>query len=144
MALVYCHRDWMLTLDSGCLGYTACHEVELGTADEVLEVYTWGEDNVDAGDVLGGELLTALGSYAGKGDPEVAKFVEQYFLALEQLFYKAAAGVGKYAFHLSAFVTAVLGDVVDKLAERHYFLHLSSGVGLWGFVLFHLVLKETN
>ena len=134
----------LLGLDSGSLGYTACNEVELGTVDKVLEVYARGEDDVDAGDVLGGELITALGSFAGEGDPEVAKFVEQHLLALKQLLHKTAACVGEYALHLSALVAAVLGDVVYKLTEGHHFLHLCPGISLRGFFLVHLVGKEKN
>ena len=131
----------LLGLERSGLGYTARHEVELGTVDEVLEVLAWGEHDVHAGDVLRRERLAALGTHAGERYPEVAKLVEQDLLSLQQLLHKAAAHVGEHALHLSALVAAVLGDVVNKLAEGHHFLRLCPGVGFRSLVLVHLVGK---
>ena len=134
----------LLGLESGVLGNAACHETELGVVDEVLEVNAGGEEDVHAGDVLRGERLATVGTDACERNPEVAELVEQNLLALEQLLNKTAAHVGEHALHLSALVAAVLGDVVNKLAEGHHFLDLGPGISLGSLVLLHLVLKQKN
>ena len=56
----------LLSLERSSLGSTTCHGLELSLADQVLEVNTWGEDNVHSLDVVGRELLHRLGTLAGK------------------------------------------------------------------------------
>ena len=134
----------LLGLERSSLCDAARHEIKLGVVDEVLEVNARSEDDVHAGDVLGCERLAVLGTDTRERDPEVAELVEQNLLALKQLLHQTAAHVGEHALHLSALVSAVLGNVVHKLSEGHHLLHLSPGVRLGFLVLLHLVLKHKN
>ena len=134
----------LLSLKSGGLGNAACHEVELGVVDEVLEVNARGEDDVHARDVLRCERLATVSTDACERNPEVAELVEQDLLSLQQLLHKTAAHVGEHALHLSALVTSVTGNVVNKLAECHHLLHLGPGIRLWILVLLQLVLEHKN
>ena len=134
----------LLSLKSGGLGNAACHEIELGVVDEVLEVNARGEDDVHARDVLRCERLATVSTDACERNPEVAELVEQDLLSLQQLLHKTAAHVGEHALHLSALVTSVTGNVVNKLAECHHLLHLGPGIRLWILVLLHLVLEHKN
>lgn len=141
---VNCCLTRFLGFQRSLLGGTTWYRIKGGTANQVLEVLTRGEEDAHACDVLGGERFAAFRTLAGQRQPKVAEVIEYDFLALQQLFHEAAAHVGQYAFHLSALVTAMLGDVSHKLAEVHHFFHLRLGVSLGRLALVNLVGKHVN
>lgn len=134
----------LFSFQCGGLCNAACHRVEVGTAKQVLEVLTRGEEDAHARDVLGGERFAAFRALAGQRQPEVAEVIQHDFLALQQLFHETAAHVRQHALHLPTLVAAMFGDMRHKLAERHHFLYLRLGVSLGRLALVNLIGKHVN
>lgn len=84
---VHCCLTRLLGFQRSLLGDTTCHWIELGTANQVLEVSTWREKNVHRLDVLGRELLDALRPFAADGDSESTQLAQLDLVAVEQLFH---------------------------------------------------------
>ena len=82
---VHCCLTRLLRFQRSLLGDTTCHGVELGTANQVLEVSTRREKNVHRLDVLGCELLDALRPFAADGDSESTQLAQLDLVAVEQL-----------------------------------------------------------
>ena len=99
---VHCCLTRLLRFQRSLLGDTTCHRIELGTANQVLEVSTWREKNVHRLDVLGCELLDALRPFAADGDSESTQLAQLDLVAVEQLLHQALAHIGDYAFHRTA------------------------------------------
>ena len=111
----------------------ACHKVELGTSDEVLEVNARGEEDVHRLDVLRGELVERVGAHAADADAEGAQFAQLNLVAVEQLLHQTLAHVRNHSLHrTSAIHSVVVGNVLGKLLQRPYLRHLVFGVSLLG------------
>ena len=118
-------------LDGIALSLAAGNELEGGFAAEVLELLARCPADVDALDVVGGEVVGGLGSLGGEFYMEVSEVAQLHLVACEELFLQTGDGVGQDALDGTLGEgRVVVCDVLTELVEAEDFVNLRGSIGL--------------